>query len=54
MTAFLSVIIAFLCVHFVNGWLDGLLDISLQAMINLVVFIVVYMISNRYFKNLRG
>ncbi len=53
MITFLSVIIAFLCVHFVHGWLDGLLDISLQAMIDLIVFIAVYMISNRYFKNMR-
>lgn len=53
MISFLSIIIASLCVYFVNGWLDGIIDISIQAMIDLVVFIAVFMASNRYFKNLR-
>ena len=53
MIIFLSMILASLAVYFVNGWTTGLLDISLRSMLNLIVFIATYMLSSRYFKNLR-
>jgi len=54
MIIFLAVIIASLAVHFVNGWIEPYLDISIRMMLNLIVFIAVYILSSRYFKNLRG
>jgi len=54
MTIFLSMILASLAVHFLNGWMEPFMDVSLRAMINLIVFIAVYMLSGRYFKNLKG
>ncbi len=52
MTMFLSTIIASIAVHLVNGWIESW-DISIRAMLDLIVFIAVYMTSNRYLKNLR-
>jgi len=46
-------IIASLSVHLLNGWMEPIMDISLRAMINLIIFIAMYMLSNRYLKNLR-
>lgn len=46
-------IIASLAVHLLNGWMEPVMDISLRAMINLIVFIAVYMVTSRYLKNLR-
>lgn len=54
MITFLAMIIASLAVHFVNGWIEPYLDISIRMMLNLIVFIAVYILSSRYFKNLRG
>lgn len=51
MIRFFSLIISSLAVHFINGWLEPSLEISIKAMLNLITFIVVYMISNRYLKN---
>lgn len=53
MIIFLSMILASLAVHFVNGWMEPLIGISLRAMINLIIFIAVYMVSSRYLKNLK-
>lgn len=53
MIIFLSLILAGLAAHFVNNWTASFLDISLRAMLDLIVFIAVYMVSSRYFKNLR-
>lgn len=53
MILFLSMIIASLAVHFVNSWLEPYMEISIRAMLNLIIFIVVYMISKRYLKNFR-
>jgi len=53
MILFLSLIIASLAVHFVNGWMEPLMDVSIRAMLNLIVFIAVYMFSNRYLKRFR-
>ena len=54
MITFLSMIIASLAVHLVNGWMEPFMDVSLRAMINLIIFIAVYMISGRYIKSLKG
>ena len=54
MVTFLSMIIASLAVHLVNGWMEPFMDVSLRAMINLIIFIAVYMISGRYIKSLKG
>jgi len=54
MITFLAMIIASLAVHLVNGWVEPYLDISIKMMLDLIIFIAVYMASNRYFKNLRG
>ena len=54
MIIFFSMIIASLAVHLLNGWMEPVMDISLRAMINLIVFIAVYMVTSRYLKNLRG
>lgn len=40
------------CGTLCNSWMDSW-DISIRAMLNLIIFIAVYMISNRYLKNLR-
>jgi len=53
MTIFLSMILASLAAHFVNGWLESWTDISVRAMLDLIVFIAVYMTSNRYLKSFR-
>lgn len=53
MIMFLSMILAALAAHLVNGWMEPLLGISLRAMLDLIVFVAVYMASNRYLKNLR-
>lgn len=52
MTIFLSMIIASIAAHIANGWMESW-DISIRAMLDLIVFIAVYMTSNRYLKNLR-
>lgn len=46
-----SIVLGSLVVHFVNGWTEPFLDVSLRAMLNLMVFIAVFMISKRYLKN---
>ena len=46
-------IIAALVVHFVNGWMSSEMDESIRVMLNLIVFIVIYMMSNRYLKSFR-
>jgi len=49
----LSIILAALAAHFVNGWLEPYVaDVSIRAMLDLIVFITVYIVSSRYFKNL--
>ena len=53
MTKFLSMIIASLAVHFANGWMEPFVEISIRAMLDLIIFIATYMISNRYLKNFR-
>ena len=53
MILFLSMIIASLAVHFVDGLMTSNVDDSIRAMLDLIVFIAVYMISNRYLKNFR-
>lgn len=53
MIMFLSIIIASLAVHIVNGWMESWTDISIRVMLDLIVFIAVYMTSSRYLKNLR-
>ena len=54
MITFLSIIIASIAVHLLNGWMEPFMDVSLRAMINLIIFIAVYMISGRYIKSLKG
>lgn len=54
MTTFLAMMISSLAVHFVNGWVEPYLDVSIRMMLDLIIFIAVYMVSSRYFKNLRG
>jgi len=54
MITFLAMIIASLAVHFVNDWAEPYLDISIRMILDLIVFIAVYMVSNQYFKSLRG
>lgn len=53
MIIFLSMIIASLAAYLFNGWLSASMDISIKAMLDLIVFILVYIFSNRYLKNLR-
>lgn len=53
MIIFLSTILASLAVHFVDGWMEPLMGFSTRAMLDLVIFIAVYMTSSRYLKNLR-
>lgn len=53
MMKFFSMIIASLAVYFVNGWVESFMEVSIRAMLNLIIFIAVYMISNRYLKNFR-
>ena len=50
MIRFLSFIISSLVVYFVNDWAEPFLEVSIKAMLNLIVFIVVYMVTNRYVK----
>ena len=53
MFTFLSIVLAAVAAHLVNGWLEPhVADVSIRAMIDLIVFIAVYMVSRRYFKNL--
>lgn len=52
MIRFFSFIISSLAVYFVNGWVEPYLEISIKAMLNLIVFILAYMLSSRYLKNL--
>lgn len=53
MFTFLSIVLAAVAAHLVNGWLEPYVtDVSIRAMIDLIVFIAVYMLSRRYFKNL--
>jgi len=54
MIPFLSLILAYMAIYFVNNWLGSSMDISIKAMLDLVIFIAVYMISNRYLKSFRG
>lgn len=51
---FLSITLAGLAAHLVNGWTEPFLSISPRAMLDLVTFIVVFMLTNRYLKNLRN
>lgn len=51
MIRFLSFIISSLTVYFVNDWAEPFLEISIKAMLNLIVFIIVYMVTNRYLKS---
>ena len=53
MFGFLSIIIASLAVYFVNGWVEPFVGISIRAMLNLIVFIIAYMMSHRYLKGFR-
>lgn len=53
MFTLLSIVLAAVAAHLVNGWLEPhVVDASIRAMIALVVFIAVFMVSRRYFKNL--
>lgn len=53
MFTFLSIVLAALAAHFVDGWLEPhVADASIRAMFDLIVSIAVYMVSRRYFKNL--
>ena len=53
MILFLSMILAGLAAHLVNGWTEPFLNISVRAMLDLIVLISVYMLTSRYLKNLR-
>ena len=53
MILFLAMIIASLAVHFVDGWIGNSIDDSIRIMLDLIIFIAVYMISNRYLKGFR-
>lgn len=53
MILFLSIILASLAVHLLNGWMAPFLGISVRAMIDLVVFIAVFMLTSRYLKSLK-
>lgn len=53
MISFLSLILAFLAVNIVNGWITPFTEISIRAMLDLIVFIATYMISRRYLKRFR-
>ena len=53
MILFLSMIIASLAAYFMNGLMSFNIDESIRAMINLIVFIAVYIISKRYLKTFR-
>ena len=53
MITFLAMIISSLAVHFVDSWVGSYLDISIRMMLDLIIFIAVYMVSGRYLKNLR-
>lgn len=53
MILFLSMIIASLAVYFINGLIPANMDESVRAMLNLIVFIVAYMISKKYLKTFR-
>lgn len=53
MIMFLSMILAGLAVHFVNGWTADFLGISMRAMLDLIVFIATYMVTSRYLKSFR-
>lgn len=53
MITFLSMILASLAVHFVNDWVTPFTEISIRAMLDLIVFIAVYMLSRRSLKNIR-
>ena len=44
-------IIASLAAYFVNSWTEPFLEVSINAMLSLIVFIISYMVSNRYLKN---
>ena len=53
MFTLLSIVLAAVTAHLVNGWLEPYVaDVSIRAMISLIIFIAVYMVSRRYFKNL--
>jgi len=53
MITFLSMILASLTIYFVNDWLGSSVETSIKAMLDLVIFIAVYMFSNRYLKRYR-
>lgn len=53
MILFLSMIIASLAVHFVDGWIGNAIDDSIRIMLDLIIFIATYMFSKRYLKNFR-
>lgn len=46
-------IVAGLAAHFINNWTTPFLEVSFRAMLDLIVFIAVYMISSRYLKKIR-
>ena len=53
MFTLLAIVLAAVAAHLVHGWLEPVIaDASIRAMIALVIFIAVYMVSSRYFKNL--
>ena len=54
MVIFLSMILAFLAAHLFNGWAEHFMGISLRAMLDLIIFIVVYMICSRYLKSFKN
>ncbi|MFK5913415.1 MAG: hypothetical protein QM484_03500 [Woeseiaceae bacterium] len=54
MPTFAAIIFSALVAHLLNGWLEPHTEESIRAMLVLVVSIVVFMLSRRYIKNLRG
>lgn len=54
MIIFLSMILAALATHLFNGWVESFMGISLRAMLDLIIFIAVYMICSRYLKSFKN
>lgn len=54
MIMFLSMTLAGLAVHLVNDWTEPFLSISPRAMLDLIIFVAVFMFTNRYLKSLRN
>lgn len=51
---FLSMTLAGLAAHLINSWTEAYLSISPRAMLDLITFIIVFMLTNRYLKSLRN